>query len=101
MKSFKLNYIFYISLVLSFIILLFPLEYKMGGYTPNILGWIWLILLIPVTLITFFYLLITDLRNKTNKKELLRRTIFFLAIILLSIMYWFYQAKKWEIFNCF
>lgn len=92
-KIHNLNRLFYISLILSFIIFLLPIEYKMGVYTPNILGWVWLTILTPITLILFQFLLITDIKNK-RKKQLFNRCVSFFAIIILSIFYWFYQAIK-------
>ena len=58
---------FYICLIFSFVILLIPGEYKIAVYTPNILGWFWLVILIPLTLITFVWLLISDLKKSENK----------------------------------
>ena len=90
----KLNTIFYISLFFAFFLLLLPPELKSAIYGPNYLGWFWIIINIPVVIILFLYLLFIDLNNNKNNK-LLKRILCFLIIILISIIYWFYQARKY------
>lgn len=89
----KLNYTFYICSILSFMVLLLPVKYKIAVYSPSILGWIWLLILIPIALITYIWLMVLDIKSKKLKK-ILKRTLFFFLIILLSLIYWFYQTKK-------
>ena len=89
----KLNITFYVSIFLAFILLIVPPRFKMGVYGPNFLGWFWTIILIPVSLITFLWLLVLDIKGK-RKKELLKRTILFFIIIGASVAYWLYQTKK-------
>ena len=90
----KLNTIFYISLFFAFFLLLLPPELKSATYGPNYLGWFWIIINIPVVIILFLYLLFIDLNNNKNNK-LLKRILCFLIIIVISIIYWFYQARKY------
>lgn len=80
--------IFYICLIFSFVILLVPGEYKIAVYTPNILGWFWLTVLIPLTFITFILLLISDFK-KNRKKTLLIRSLIFITVLVASVGYWF------------
>lgn len=90
----KLNTIFYISLFFAFFLLLLPPELKSAIYGPNYLGWFWIIINIPLVIILFLYLLFIDLNNNKNNK-LLKRILCFLIIIVISIIYWFYQARKY------
>lgn len=95
MKPFykKISLIFYLALIISFVVLLIPPNYKMGVYTPNLLGWIWLLGLIPLTIITFFWLLILDIK-KGKTMNLIYRTIIYILTIFIACLYWYYQAKK-------
>jgi hypothetical protein len=90
----KLNNIFYVSLFLSFFLLLLPPESKSAIYGPNYLGWFWIIINIPIVILLFLYLLFIDLNNN-NTKKLLKRILYFLVIIVISIIYWLYQSKKY------
>ena len=92
----KLNNIFYLSLFFAFFLLLLPPELKSAIYGPNYLGWFWIIINIPVVIILFLYLLFIDLNNNNNNNNnMLKRILCFLIIILISIIYWFYQARKY------
>ena len=87
----KLNIIFYAATAYSFVLFLLPSYITWGVYTPNVLGWsmiITFIIAFLIYLILFFY----DL--KRNKKKLKNRSIFFFAIIALSILYWFYESTQ-------
>jgi hypothetical protein len=90
----KLNNIFYVSLFLSFFLLLLPPESKSAIYGPNYLGWFWISINIPTVILLFLYLLFIDLKNN-NTKKLLKRILYFLVIIVISIIYWLYQSKKY------
>ncbi len=87
----KLNNIFFVSLFLAFFLLLLPRELKMAAYAPNYLGWFWIIINIPLIIILFIYLLFIDLKSNNNKR-LIKRTVYLLVIVVISILYWFYQA---------
>ncbi len=89
-KSFKLNIIFYLSLLLNLVLLIFPIDFKMGVYGPNFLGWFWIIFLIPLSIITFLWLLLIDLKNKKTR-QLLKRTIILFISISFFIIYWIYK----------
>jgi hypothetical protein len=92
----KLNNIFYVSLFLSFFLLLLPPESKSAIYGPNYLGWFWISINIPTVILLFLYLLFIDLNNNNNNtKKLLKRILYFLVIIVISIIYWLYQSKKY------
>jgi len=88
----KITIIFFISTILAFASMFLPPKYTMAVYGLNFLGWMSIILIL-VAIITFSWLLLLDIKHK-RKKELLRRTLFFLSLIVISIVYWFYQAKK-------
>ncbi|EDP96257.1 hypothetical protein U8527_09105 [Kordia algicida OT-1] len=87
----KINIFFYIGLLISFIIFLLPGEYKIAVYTPNYLGW-FMLSLAGLSLLTYFWLLMVDFKKK-NFKRLLRRTLFLITIIGISVAYWFYKAS--------
>lgn len=84
----NLNSIFYVILFLSGGVFLLPSDYKIVVYTPSIIGWFLLLVLIPILIITFFWLLIKDLREK-NTKKLIIRFLVFLFVIGLCAIYWF------------
>ena len=89
----RINIIFYLTLILHFVLTIIPSEYQMRIYSPNYLGWFHLIIIIPVAIITFLWLLILDIKNK-NLSIILSRAFLFILIIGFSIVYWFYQANK-------
>ncbi len=89
----KINIIFYFALTLSFLIFLLPYQYKAAVYTPNILGWIWLVGLLPLTIVTFIGAGINNYKKK-NWKELKMRSLVFLITIIVSVGYWFYVAYQ-------
>ncbi len=89
----RINNLFYITLSISFIILLIPSHYKMGVYTPNYLGWFWLLVCLPTTLITFIWAGIQDIKNKIWR-ELVIRVLIFISILIISFGYWFYKAHE-------
>ncbi|AXG72266.1 hypothetical protein KORDIASMS9_04535 [Kordia sp. SMS9] len=86
----RINNLFYIGLLVSFLIFLLPSEYKMAVYTPNLLGWSMLVLSL-ISFSIYFWLLIIDFKKK-NYKRLQKRTLFLVIIIGVSVAYWFYQA---------
>lgn len=92
LKYTRLNITFYLSSFLAFILWFMTPKYTMAVYTPNLLGWI-SIILIPIALITFLWLSILDL-NKNRKKGLLKRVLYFIVIIGISVGYWMYRAKS-------
>jgi|APTNR8051073442_1049403.scaffolds.fasta_scaffold00157_52 hypothetical protein len=85
--------IFYISLTMSFILLILPPEITWGVYTPNYLGWFWLLVCLPTTLITFIWAGIQDIKNKIWR-ELVIRVLIFISILIISFGYWFYKAHE-------
>ena len=89
----RIDYIFYISFSLSFILFVLPIKYTWVGFGPTIIGWIWIALLIPISLISFLWKTVFDIKNK-RLKEMTKRTLFFAIIIYISISYWFYLAKS-------
>lgn len=91
----KLDFLFYLVLIISLVLLLLPSEYKMAVYTPNYLGWFWLVICLPTTLLLFIWLLIKDVRSK-NWRVLTNRTSIFILTLFLSIWYWLYMTKKLE-----
>jgi hypothetical protein len=86
----KINTFFYLGLFTSVIIFLLPSDYKTAVYTPDYLGW-FMLLLAALSFLTYLWLLIIDYKKK-NFKQLIRRTLFLVAILIASITYWFYKA---------
>jgi hypothetical protein len=86
------NITFYGSLMSSFIFFLLPARITMGVYSPNAFGWFWLVVLIPVTLITFAWAGSQDVRSN-NKKGLIIRVLIFTVVLLVSAGYWYLQAN--------
>jgi hypothetical protein len=67
----------------------------MGVYSPNALGWFWLAVLIPATVVTLIWACVLDVKEK-NKKALTTKVLIFLTVVLVSVGYWFYQAGQVE-----
>jgi|SRR5690606_36074876 hypothetical protein len=89
----KVNLIFYLGLATSVLLFLLPPEYKMGVYSPNYLGWFWLLVCLPVTLITFIWSGISDIMTK-SWRALTIRIVIFIAVFFISVTYWFYMAYE-------
>ena len=89
-----MNKSFYISLILSFAIFMLPPNFKVGVYSLNILGWIWIALIIPLTLVTFVWAGIISIKNK-SWQELKLRSIIFICAILITIGYWYFWAYQY------
>jgi len=87
----RLNTIFYVALAVSFILWLLPPEYNMAVYTPSYLGYFLLVVCLPVTLVTFVWVGILDLKSGIRGR-LAIRTIVFLLILLISAVYRCYMA---------
>lgn len=79
----KLNFLFVLALTLSVILLILPPEFTMALYTPNILGYFWLIVFIPITFITFLILTFQDLK-KTDAIKVHLNAFCFLHWLFLS-----------------
>ncbi len=88
----KLNFIFNLSLGLSFMLLFTPVDWKLGVYGVGILGWFQIICII-LSFLLFFILTFIDFKRKA-KKEPFNRVKIYLVIILLSLIYWLYQTNK-------
>ena len=89
----KLDILFYFALALSLLIFLLPYQYKAAVYTPNVLGWIWLVLLLPLTVVSFVLASINNIKNKNWRDIKLRSTVF-IFVLLLSIVYWYLVATQ-------
>ena len=89
----RINLVFYLGLVLSFAILILPYQYKAAVYTPNILGWFWLLVLLPGTLVTLIWASIINIRSR-NWRQFKTRMLIFVSVILISVAYWFYKANE-------
>ena len=87
----KINIIYYINLILYFIILFIPVNYKFAVYGPNWLGWIQIIS-IPLSFILILWLSILDFRKKRNK--IIIRLSIYITVIFISIIYWFYKTNN-------
>lgn len=86
----KIKLFFHLSIIISLIIIVLPVDYKNAIYTPNILGYIW-ILLFPIILICYSYLM---LKSSFTKKTKLQETTILILFILITVCFWFYQANK-------
>lgn len=89
----KANSIFIISLTMSLLLFLLPPEFTWGVYSPNYLGWFWLLLCLPVTFISFVWSSTQDLKNR-NWRRLIIRVSIFVSVAIISVVYWFVQAHK-------
>lgn len=92
MKTKIVNLIFYLSILLSLIILTLPVKFRIAIYTPSILGFIWL-LSFPIIVGSYIWLTFINLKNE-NKRDLIRMSFILTGFIVLSIIIWLYQAKK-------
>ena len=82
----KANIIFYVFLLANSIIGIVPTKYKMGVYSPSILGCIYLVtffLVIPL----FFRLFYLDYKNDTKGNLITRSVIFIIAIIIYMVLW--------------
>ncbi len=89
----KLSFIFYAGLIVFLVLLLLPVKYKLGVYTPNLLGWLLLFVVVPIVLITYFWLCSIEWRTN-NLKKLFIRTIVFVFTILISCLYWYGKSQQ-------
>lgn len=64
-----------------------------GIYTPSIIGWFWVGLLIPLTILSYFISIIYQFKIKKFKRIVYNSLLLFI-VILISIIYWYYNAKK-------
>jgi hypothetical protein len=92
MKS-KLSLVFYTLLLSSFLILFFPTQFKVAGYSLSILGWIWILIFIPSTVFLLIWLVIKDI-NKRNWSDLIIRGLIFITILTISVGYWILKVKS-------
>jgi hypothetical protein len=84
--------VFIVSLLLIIIITILPPEYKMATYTPNFLGFFWLLVCMPLMFISFLAGSIINLK-KNNLKTFMLRLITLVAGLAICIGVWFYQAN--------
>src|SRR6478752_3001629 len=89
----KIDSIFYIALIISFIVLLLPAQYKAAIYSLNYLGWFWLLICLPTTAVTFIWSGIQDLKSE-NWRRLSIRGVVFVSVLVISIGFWFYRAHE-------
>lgn len=81
----RINSIFYVSTILAYMLLLVPIEYKILVYSPSLLGYFWLFVTIPVSVISLIYLLYMDIRAK-KYNSLVKRIIFYIALLVLFVL---------------
>lgn len=91
----KVNLIFYVNTILAYILLLVPIKYKIEIYSPSVLGYFWLLVTIPVSLISLVYLSYIDIRKK-QYKSLVQRSIFSVFILVLFVITWIYLSNSRE-----
>ena len=84
----KINYIYIFSILISLVILILPSNFKVAVYTPNILGYLWLITF-PIIIACYIYLMLKKGRKKSERRK---DSLIFLIFILFTIIYWIYQA---------
>ncbi len=68
----NLNRVFITLFVIAYVLLLMPVEYKMGVYTPSLLGFILILICLLGIPIPFLYLLIVDTKRSQISKSLIR-----------------------------
>lgn len=89
----KFNLVFYVSLIFSVLFFIVPVKYVMGVYSPNILGWTWIIVCFSFTLISFVLAGVFDVR-KRNWSSLKIRILILLSTVALVVVYWFFRAHQ-------
>lgn len=72
----RVNTLFYIILMISFIVYLMPGHDKMAVYTPNVLGFFWLLVCLLIPAITYLWSSILDLKQKNWRSLIIRSVIF-------------------------
>ncbi len=87
----KLNISFYISLILAFLILLLPKEYKVGMYGVTLIAYFQVLLVLFMSL-NFIVLFVIDMMRGEFKNVIIRSIITFL-IVLISVQYWFWTSS--------
>lgn len=88
MISSRIKLLYFISITLSLVLLILPANYKSAVYTPNILGYTWL-LLFPIILICYLYLM---LKTKRKRKKKIKESVIFFVFVLITVSVWIYQA---------
>jgi len=83
----NINKLFYIALILAVIIFMLPIEYRMGVYTPNIIGYLLVLVILPLILISYLYSIYLDIIRKNGIKHFVIRTI--LLAISIALVFWF------------
>lgn len=74
-------------------ILILPTEYRIDIYSPSIIGYIWL-LLIPIIIGLVFISSYLDFKSQKNKMKIIKKILFFIGFVIISIIIWIFQAKK-------
>lgn len=95
----QINYIikpvFFVSTILAYALLFIPIKYKVEIYSPSVWGYFWLLVTIPVSLISLIYLSYIDIRKK-RYKSLIKRFIFYAFILVLFVITWIYLSNSRE-----
>lgn len=87
----RLHIAFYILLALTVIVRFLPMDWLIGIYSPSFLGWIWVLGLLPSTVILFLILLFKDI--KTGRwKDLGFHSLALLMGVALVMLHWFLFA---------
>jgi ABC-type polysaccharide/polyol phosphate export permease len=86
----KINLIYVLSIFISLVILVLPSNYKMAVYTPNILGYLWIITF-PIIIACYIYLMLKKGRKKNERRK---DSLIFIIFVLFTILYWIYQATR-------
>jgi hypothetical protein len=82
----NLNYIFYTSLIIGAIFFLIPPEFKMAVYTPNVLGYFWLLGILPIVLISFLWLTYLDFKTDKTLRNVITRTLALASTIVACVL---------------
>ncbi len=86
-----LSKMFYVLLFVSTLMFFLPIRFTMGVYTPNIFGWIWLLGLIPLTIILFIWVSIDNYKKRNWIAIIFQSTLFVSAILAIGIL-WIYST---------
>ena len=79
-----INYVFYFSSGIGYLYLLLPTDFKIVGYSPSIVTYLWFFLVIPLSFLSFIYLSYKDFKIE-KYKWLFTRLIIYLLFIAISI----------------
>ncbi len=82
----NLNKIFHFFLITSVAILWLPIKLLAGVYSLTILGWLWFLFFLPVTIIILIVLTVKDIKAHAYKSFLIRLLYFAVSILVVATL---------------